>query len=81
MAIVIGTECYCVCCEGLGWANREELILNISMFVVSVWEVQYRRELILNVTLFVVMIWGAHYREELILNVNVICCDGLGRAI
>ena len=36
------------------WAGeyREELMLNVTLFVVRVWGVQYREELILNVTLF-----------------------------
>jgi len=33
-----------------GGQYREELILNITVFVVRVWEGQYREELILNVT-------------------------------
>ena len=32
------TECYCVCCEGLGGGQyRQELILNVTVFVVRVW--------------------------------------------
>jgi len=37
---------------------REELIQNVTVFVVRVWEGQYREELKQNVTLFVVMVWG-----------------------
>jgi len=33
---------------------REELILNATVLVVRVWEMQYREELILNVTVLVV---------------------------
>jgi hypothetical protein len=36
---------------------KEELILNITVFVVSVWGGQYREERILNVTVFVVRVW------------------------
>jgi hypothetical protein len=36
--------------------NIEELILNITLFVVSIYGVEYREELILNITLFVVSI-------------------------
>ena len=39
-----------------------KLILNVTVFVVSVWGVQYRDELILNVTVFVVRVWGVEYR-------------------
>ena len=52
------TECYCVCCEGLGGAIENELILNVNLFVLRVWAIQYREELILNVTVFVVKVWG-----------------------
>ena len=51
--------------------KREELILNVTVFVVRVWGGQYREELILNITVFVVRVWGGQYREELILNVTV----------
>ena len=37
--------------------EREELILNVTVFVVRVWGGQYREELILNVTVFVVRVW------------------------
>jgi len=47
------------CCDGLGRANREELILNVAVFVVMDWGAHYREELILNVTVFVVRVWGA----------------------
>jgi len=33
-----------------GGQYREELILNVTVFVVRVWREQYREELILNVT-------------------------------
>ena len=36
-----------------GREYREELILNVTVFVVRVWGGQYREELILNVTVFV----------------------------
>ena len=53
------TECYCVCCEGLGRVEyRVELILNVTLFVERGWGGQYREELILNVTVFVVRVWG-----------------------
>ena len=35
---------------------REELILNVTVFFMSVWGVQYREELILNITVLVVRI-------------------------
>jgi hypothetical protein len=41
---------------------REELILNVNVFVVSVWGVQYREELILNITVFIVRVWEYQYR-------------------
>ena len=37
---------------------REELILNITRFVVRVWELQFTEELILNIYEFVVRVWG-----------------------
>ena len=40
-----------------GGQYREELILNVTMFVMRVWVGQYREELILNVTVFVVRVW------------------------
>jgi len=43
--------------RGWGGQYREELILNITVFVVRGWGGQYREELILNVTLFVVRVW------------------------
>ena len=39
-------------------AQREELILNVTVFVVRVWEGDYREELILNVTVFVARTCG-----------------------
>ena len=50
----------------------EELILNVTVFVVRVWDGQYREELILNVTVLVVRVWDGQYREELTLNVTVL---------
>jgi hypothetical protein len=47
------------------------MILNVTVFVVRVWEVQYREELILNVTVFVMRVWGGQCIEELKLNVSV----------
>jgi hypothetical protein len=41
------------------------------VFVVRVWEGEYREELILNITVFVVSVCVVEYREELILNVTV----------
>ena len=46
-----------MCCEGLGGQYREELILNITVCVVRVWEEQYREELIVNITVCVVRVW------------------------
>jgi len=40
-----------------GGQYREELILNVTVFVVRMWGGQYREELILNVTVFVVRVW------------------------
>ena len=36
---------------------REELILDITVFVLRVWGGQYREELMLNVTVFGVRVW------------------------
>ena len=52
------TEYYCVTCECLGGQYREELILNITVFVLRVWEEQYRGELLLNVTVSFVGVWN-----------------------
>ena len=41
-----------------GGQYREELILNVTVFVVRVWGGQYREELILSVTVFVVRCLG-----------------------
>ena len=41
-----------------GGHYREELILNITVFVVRVWGGQYREELILNITVFYVRFRG-----------------------
>jgi len=49
------------------------------VFVVSVWEGQYREDLILNITSFVVMFWEVQYTEELILNVTVVVMRVWGR--
>jgi hypothetical protein len=38
--------------------NREELILNVTVFALMVWGGQYRKELILNVTVCVVRVCG-----------------------
>jgi len=40
-----------------GGQYREELILNVTVFVVRVWGGQYGGELILNITVFVVRVW------------------------
>jgi len=37
-----------------GRQYREELILNVTVFVGRVWGEQYREELIVNVTVFIV---------------------------
>ena len=66
-----------ICCN----LQREELIVNVILLVVSVWGVQYREELILNVTVLVVRVWEVQYREELIQNVTVFFCEVLGSAI
>ena len=47
------TECYCVCFRVWRGQYREELILNVTVYVVRVWGGQCREELILNVTVFV----------------------------
>ena len=36
---------------------REELILNVTVFVVRFWGGLYREELVLNVTVCVVRVW------------------------
>ena len=43
--------------------------MDVTLFVVRVWVVQYREELILNVTVFIVRFWGEQYREESGLNI------------
>ena len=40
-----------------GRQYREELILNVTVFVVRVWGGQYREELLLNITVRVVRTW------------------------
>ena len=35
---------------------RQELILNVTVFVVRIWGGQYRQELIMNVTVFVLRV-------------------------
>jgi hypothetical protein len=32
--------------------------MNVTVFVVRVWETKYREELVLNITVFVVRAWG-----------------------
>ena len=41
-----------------GGQYREELILNVTVFVIGVRGVKYREELILNIAVFVVRVWG-----------------------
>jgi len=43
--------------------EREEMIVNVIVLVVSIWGGQYREELIVNVTVFVVRVWEGQYRE------------------
>ena len=38
--------------------GEKKMIVNVTVFVVRVWGVQYREELIVNVTVFVVRVWG-----------------------
>ena len=52
-----------------GWQYREELILNVTVFVVRVCGEQYREKLILNVTVFLLGSGRRLYRKKLILNV------------
>jgi hypothetical protein len=50
-----------------GGEYREEVILNVTVFVVRVKGGQYIEELILNYTVYIVRIWESGlYREELI---------------
>jgi len=42
----------------------EELILNVTVFVVWVWGGQYIEELILNVTVFVVRVLGGNIERN-----------------
>jgi len=42
--------------SALGGQYREELILNVTVWVVRVWGFQYRDELILNVTVLFVRV-------------------------
>jgi hypothetical protein len=41
-----------------GGEYREELILNVTVFVLRVWGWELREELILYVTVFVLRVWG-----------------------
>jgi len=45
--------------RGLGLQYREELILNINVFIVWGLGVQYGDELILNITVFIVWVVGS----------------------
>ena len=64
-----------------GGQYREELILNVSMFVVRVWGGQYREELILNITVFVMrVVWKGLYIET-DTECYCVCCECLGMAI
>jgi len=58
------TECYCVGCEGLGDQYREELMLNVTVFVVRVFGGEYREELILNDSVFVVRVWEGNIERN-----------------
>ena len=54
-----------------GGQYREELILNVTVFVVRFWGGQYRRTDTECYCLSCVDLGGGQYREELILNVTV----------
>ena len=75
------TECYWVCCECLWRGYREELILYVTVFVVSVCGREYREELIPNVTVFVVRVWWEAIKRGSDTKYYCVCCEGLGRAI
>jgi len=64
-----------------GGQYREELILNVTVFIVRGWGGQYREELILKVTLFFLGSGGGQYREELILNITLFVLRVWWRAI
>jgi len=60
-----------------GGHYREELILNVSMFVVRVWWRQYREELILNITVFVVRVWWKAIQRGTDTECYCVCCEFL----
>ena len=43
---------------------REELVLNVTVLVVSVWGLQYRQDVILNVTVFGCELLGRAVERE-----------------
>ena len=82
MAVKTGTdtECYCVCCDGMGMAMQTGTDTECYFDFVRVWGWQCIQELMLNVTLFGERVWGWQCRQELILNVTVFVM-GVERAI
>jgi len=44
--------------------NIEELLVNITLFVLRVWGVQYREKLILNVTVLFLKVWGGNIERN-----------------
>ena len=64
-----------------GGQYREELILNVTVFVVNVLGEQYREELILNVTVFFVTVCGRAILRGTDTECYCVCSEGLGMAI
>ena len=60
-----------------GGQYREELIQNLTLFVLRVWGGQYREELILNITVFFVMVWGSAIYRRTDTECYCVCCEGL----
>jgi len=52
--------------------------MNITVFVVRVWEGQYREELMLNVTVFGVRVWRWGIERGTDPECYCVCCEGLG---
>ena len=57
------------------------MILNVTLFVVRAWGVQYREELLLNFTVVVVSVWGRAIKRGTDTECYCVCCEGLRRAI
>ena len=51
--------------------------MNVTVFVVRVWGVEYREELILNFTVFFVMVWVRAIYSGTDIECYYVCCEGL----